>query len=184
MLTHWTIFNSIMELSSQYCASHDLFSAIPALHDTVNALNAEENELVSAGCPCDISGLWPEGGDEEGGFNVTVTISGLETSRPQASGLTCLFNDLVSSPAHVVSEDSVICLVPALPAVTGTPGLTTSSGDSGAGAEQLVSVYVLGASFKVTRSKGAKNLFRYFAAPTLDFASLLPGATLKSAMSL
>jgi len=101
-------------LATEFCASHDIFSDIPPLVDRLEALKIEEGELVAVGCPCDISAMYPIGGVEEGDFNITITITGLDTGRPKAEGLACLFDDKVQVPAHVVSTDTVLCTVPSL----------------------------------------------------------------------
>jgi hypothetical protein len=45
------------------------------------------------GCPCLITKISPTGGIDEGGFNVSVTVQGLDTGRSSIGGLSCLFDE-------------------------------------------------------------------------------------------
>jgi hypothetical protein len=77
---------SLAQLAEEYCTAHEIFARIPDLQEALGQIESEEAELIAVGCPCDISRLYPLGGVGEGGFNVTMTISGLDTTRPKAQG--------------------------------------------------------------------------------------------------
>ena len=122
--------HSVRQLASEYCDAHDIYATIPALLDFIATIRSEEGELISVGCPCDITALYPLGGVEEGGFNVSMTISGLDTRRPKATGLKCFFNDEIEVAAEIISKDTVLCVAPAQ---ANAPAMNTTSNIEGTG---------------------------------------------------
>ena len=123
---------------------------------------------MAVGCPCDISAMFPLGLEAAGGFNITLTISGLDTNRPKATGLSCLFNDVVEVPAKAVSVNKVQCVAPA--AI-----LVTNSSTNATGENQIVPVSVKGALFLISRSTQNNKMLKYFQRPTFDFGRISPG---------
>ena len=135
---------------------------------------------MAVGCPCDISAMYPTGGVEEGDFNVTLTITGLDTGRPKAEGLACLFNDKVQVPAQIVSTDTVLCTAPSLAhlaavASASQSGQATTAQSSSPSDVQRVAVDVVGAAFRISRSTNRAKWLQYFTRPTFEFPPL-PGA--------
>ena len=167
---------SLTQLTSEYCEAHEVFSATPAIETTIAASRAEEAELIAVGCPCDIVGTYPLGGVEDGGFNITLTISGLDTRRPKATNLACKFNDLVEVPAEIVSIDSVQCLVPAFIAVMPNATNAVASGSAISGTVRFVPIDLIGSAFKVTRSSNGAKHIRYYKMPTFNHSRTMPGA--------
>jgi len=161
---------SLTQLAADYCDAHTLYSTVPAIRSTLLELQSEEAELIAVGCPCDISAVYPLGGEEGGGFNISVTIGGLDTTRPKAKGLSCIFNGMVVVPAKTVSGDSVQCVAPSAVAAN------ISANSTRAGEVQLASIEVRGAAFKLSRSTQNVNVVRYYKAPVFDWARLSPGA--------
>ena len=170
-----TLNASVTEMASYYCDTHELFTDVPPLLQAAASVATEEAELVAVGCPCDITSIYPLGGVEEGGFNVTMTISGLDTSRPKASGLTCLFNGMMETPAQIVSTDTVLCVAPPLAQLMATFSFNSSiDGSNHPGEVQLVPVDLRGAAFKISRSTNKAKFLRYYRTPTFVFP-ITPG---------
>jgi hypothetical protein len=143
---------------------------VPAIRKLLSEIQAEEAELVDLGCPCDISALYPLGGEEGGGFNISVTVGGLDTRRQKATGMSCIINGVVKVSARAVSVDTVQCEAPSAIAAN------ISGNSTRAGEVQLASVQVVGAKFKLSRSTKKVNFLRYYKAPVFDLARLMPGA--------
>ena len=169
VLTH-ACTHSLMRLASDYCDAHTIYRTVPATRKLLSEVQAEEAELIALGCPCDISAVYPLGGEEGGGFNISVTVAGLDTRRPKATGMSCIINGVVKVPARAVSVDTVQCEAPSAIAAN------ISGNSTRAGEVQLASVQVVGAKFKLSRSTKRVNFLRYYKAPVFDLARLTPGA--------
>jgi hypothetical protein len=184
---------SAQQLATEFCASHEIFSDIPPLVQRLGSLKMEEGELVAVGCPCDISAMYPNGGVETGGFNVTLTIQGLDTSRPKATALACLFNSNVEVEAHILSTDTVMCTVPSLAHLAAAAATASSPAPApvaahfnseGPGEVERVAVDLVGAAFRISRSTNQAKWLRYYTAPTFEFpptpGALITGSTPRS----
>ena len=175
---------TVHELAVEYCRSHDMLSSLPDLQDTLSAIKQVEGDLLAVGCPCDISDIFPAGGVEEGGFNITLTVTGLDTRRFTGKDLACVFNAAVEVTAEVLSSNMLRCTVPASlsvlanatnQVVSNAPA-GVASGWTGAGSTQvrIVDVDVQGDTFRITRSlQGAKKMM-YFSMPTFDLNRTTP----------
>jgi hypothetical protein len=172
---------SLTQLAGDYCLAHDIFATIPALEEALAATRAEEAELIAVGCPCDITAMYPLGGVEEGGFNFTLKISGLNTGRPKATGLACLFkgmvNDSVKVDAAIISTDTVQCIAPpkAMVMTDAVVNVTDNVKLAGIGDLQLASVDLAGATFIITRSLNSNKNLRYYKTPVFEFHRTTPG---------
>ena len=122
----------MIQLAASYCEAHRLSEEIYSLDKYIAILGTQKQVLMSVGCPCNIEGIYPLGVAEEGGFNITISISGLDTTVPAAEGLKCLINDKLEISAVPVTKGSIICNVPALNAIPGMASMQRTARNSSA----------------------------------------------------
>ena len=192
----------MIQLAASYCEAHRLSEEIYSLDKYIAILGTQKQVLMSVGCPCNIEGIYPLGVAEEGGFNITISISGLDTTVPAAEGLKCLINDKLEISAVPVTKGSIICNVPALNAIPGMASMQRTARNSSAnpnsssnsssvgnenpssvgyendayGAVQLVEVKVKGKAFTLYRSDTDGKWLRYYMSPTFNVSRTMPNA--------
>ena len=170
--------SSAREKAGEHCLAQELLSHLPALEDALARIQSEVDILVAAGCPCHISdNLSPTGGTEGGGFNVTVTVQGLDTRSSFIGALSCLFNEQTRVPARIITTNSVMCVAPALSSLSlSSSSMLVSPSETKVGEIQQVLVHVLVGNSTISLSKGGANMLAYHKVPEVDMQRITPHA--------